>query len=110
MSAPVSYPTIIVPVTSLHQELSDSARKLLRRQPPRYGAKKGVLLSAVIKRINRRLAHDGEQLRTLRNDRCLSDFGRYYIVNDDRCLIAAHVDPDALARELDVLKGAEVVI
>ena len=69
-----------------------------------------VTISAVIKRINRRLRHEGEMLRTLRGFSGENDLGRYYIVSDNNCLVAPHQEPEQLARELGVLASHESVV
>ena len=65
--------------------------------------------SAVIKRINRRLAKDGEQLRTRRSERYWSDLGTHYIVDSNNCVTASHVDLEQLGRELGALRPGEAV-
>ena len=64
-----------------------------------------VTKQAVIQRINRRLAHDGEQLKTTRGNRWRSDLGDHFLV----ALIRGDVDLDELARELDALAPWERV-
>jgi hypothetical protein len=68
-----------------------------------------VTLNAVIKRVTRRLAHEQERLHVLRGGHWRWNFGRYFVVNENHHLIAAHVDPEALARELGVLRSWEAV-
>jgi hypothetical protein len=59
---------------------------------------------SAVKRINRKLAPEGEKLRTLRGDRYWNDFGRYFIVDTHTgCLVATHVKIADLAAELGVL-------
>lgn len=67
-----------------------------------------VSQSALIKRINRKLAPDDEILRTAR--RYTSDCGWYYI-HDVRgnFVTSTHVDPETLGRELGVLRSYETV-
>ena len=72
--------------------------------------RKPVSLRAVIQRLNRKLAHTGETLKTLRGERYLHDFGRYFIVNNATNTVdTTDVDPVALARELGVLAAWETV-
>lgn len=69
-----------------------------------------VTVRATIARINRKLAHEGEQLRTARGDRSWSNLGNHYIVDVNRNFVVAdHVEPEKLARELGVLRPWEVV-
>ena len=66
-----------------------------------------VTMRAVIQRVNRKLKPDLEALKTTRGDgRMLLDVGRYYIIDYRMNAITHHrVDPEALARELGVLKN-----
>lgn len=71
--------------------------------------KKTVSERAVIARINRALAKDGEALRKTRADsRWKSDLGHYYIVKNN-FITSKHYNLGELARELNVLKPWEVV-
>ncbi len=55
---------------------------------------------ALIKRINRRLAKDGEVLRTSRA--LYSDLGPWYIINQNNVVVAWRIDDlAALAAEID---------
>lgn len=64
--------------------------------------------AALLKRINRKLFHDGEVLRISRGAYPSTDLGRYYVVdlfcNTVQC---AHVDLAELGRELGVLRTEE---
>jgi hypothetical protein len=72
--------------------------------------KVSITYRALIQRINRKLAADDEQLKATRGDRWRSDLGDYYIVNVNRNnLVAQHVDPVELGRELGVLRPWEEV-
>lgn len=67
-----------------------------------------VTLGAVIRRINRRLAHDGRRLKTTRGEQWRGSLGNYYVVDSQgNFLLQTHVDVEALARELDVLQPSE---
>jgi hypothetical protein len=69
-----------------------------------------VTLRAVIQRINRKLAHTEEMLKTLRGERGESDLGRHFVVNwRINRVVQPHADPEQLARELGVLKAWEHV-
>ncbi len=66
--------------------------------------------STLIKRINRRLRQDGESLHVTRGGRSWSDLGNYYVRNFERnFIVAQHVDPEELGRELGVLRADEKV-
>ena len=55
--------------------------------------------ATLIKRINRRLAHQGEVLRKRRGSHHDTDLGDYYIVDVHRnVVLAGHLDPIALGR------------
>ena len=83
--------------TSLHESVPG------RRQVP-------VSMRALVQRINRALAKEGEVLKKLRGVRYRADFGTYYIVNISRnCLETTDVDPVALGQELGVLAAWETV-
>ena len=70
-----------------------------------------VSMRALIQRINRKLAHEEEMLKTTRGARAISRLGRYYRLNVNRnFVIDTRVDPVALARELGVLNHYEVVV
>jgi hypothetical protein len=72
--------------------------------------KAGVTMRAVIQRINRKLAADDEVLKAVRGERLRLDVGDFYIVDTRRNFITGKdIDPEALARELGVLKPWEAV-
>ena len=72
--------------------------------------KVAVTPGALIKRINRRLAKEDEQLRVSRGDQMWLNVGAYYTVCVSRNYVSGHdVDPEALGRELGVLKPWEQV-
>jgi hypothetical protein len=69
-----------------------------------------VTMRALIQRINRKIAADGEVLKTARGDRARLDLGAYYVIDVNRNFIASkHVDPEAWGRELGVLRPYECV-
>jgi hypothetical protein len=75
------------------------------------GKKVAVTRAAVIQRVNRKLAHDREQLRATRSERARSSMGDYYVIDTERnVMVSDDVDPIALARELGVLKPWESVV
>jgi hypothetical protein len=69
-----------------------------------------VTTRAVLQRINRKLAPGMEKLCVPRNENMRLAVGDYYIL-DIRLngVVSKDVDPEALARELGVLKGYEVI-
>ncbi len=59
----------------------------------------------LVKRINRHLRDQGLMLRKTRGLRMQLDYGEYYVHNFERNLIDSHhVDPEALAREMELLR------
>ena len=69
-----------------------------------------ISVRAVIQRINRKLKQDLEALKVSRSERMRFDVGRYYIVDYSINAIQHHnFDPEALGRELGVLKAWEQV-
>ena len=71
----------------------------------------GVTVSAIVKRINRKLAADYEKLRASRGARAEMDLGRFFIINVNRnFIVEKHVDVEELARRLNVLADWESVV
>lgn len=69
-----------------------------------------VTMRALIQRLNRALAKDGQQLKAYRTAPEHPDFGLYYSVDVNRNSIKAeHVDPEKWARDMGVLKPYEMV-
>jgi hypothetical protein len=63
---------------------------------------------ALLQHINRRLAAQKRVLKILHHDRLLGQLGRYYVVDMASNVVQqTHVSPEALAKELGVLKGWE---
>ena len=63
---------------------------------------------ALVARINRKLAHEDQQLKATRGERARRELGDYYIVDVNRNLIVAKdCDLVKLARGLGVLKPFE---
>jgi hypothetical protein len=72
---------------------------------------KQVKMNALIKRVNRVLNKNNERLQVLRGDQNLNDMGRYFITDIVMNLVVAqHVDPVVVGRELGVLKVSEQVV
>lgn len=69
-----------------------------------------VTTRALIQRINRKLKPEQERLKTLRGDRWRGDLGDYFVVDFfTNRIVAQHVDPEKLGRELGVLQPWERV-
>lgn len=65
---------------------------------------------ALMARINRKLARDGQRLHETRaNSRWLNDLGYFYIVDDRNYLVATWLDLKELGREERVLRDGESV-
>jgi hypothetical protein len=63
---------------------------------------------ALVARVRRELAKEGEALRACRQDsRGYSELGDWYIVGNNNLVSAKHCDLAALGRELGVLKDFE---
>jgi hypothetical protein len=89
--------------------LSEQERRMKRKQ--HILVQVPVSTRAVIQRINRKLKPDNERLKVTRGDRWRPALGDYYVVNFDRNrIVNKNVDPEALGRELDVLKPHEAVV
>ena len=66
--------------------------------------------SAVTKRIRRKLRNTTHMLRKTRGERQQVDCGRYYVIDTElNALLWHHVDLEAFARELGVLRLHECV-
>ena len=63
-----------------------------------------VTLKALLARINRHL--DGEVLKRARSSNVAASVGRFFVVRGD-AITAQRVDPEALARKLNVLSDWE---
>lgn len=58
--------------------------------------------NALIRRINRRLHHEGQRIRTCPyNSRDFHELGRHYAIDDRNCIVAKHVDLEQWVAELD---------
>ena len=68
-----------------------------------------VSTRALLQRVNRRLAGDGEVLKIARTAKVAAAVGQFFIVRGNR-VAREHVDPEALARELGVLADFERVV
>jgi hypothetical protein len=62
-----------------------------------------MTIDALVKRINRRLAREGQQLRTTRGAQMLLDVGRHFIEDARGSFVVERgVDVQELARQLGV--------
>jgi len=69
-----------------------------------------IKMSALIARIRRRLARDGESIHRTRGAQNELNLGEYYIVDVYRNMIEdTHIDPESLGRQLGALKPFEAV-
>jgi hypothetical protein len=80
-------------------------------------AKVPVTMRALLQRINRELADDNERLYASRSPRAKIDLGNFYVIRFGRGgsepstnVVDQHVDPEALGREMGVLRPWEGVI
>lgn len=68
-----------------------------------------ITFRAVIARLNRRLAHEGSQVRTLRGNHGAADLGRFHQVDIRTGNVECpHVNPIAMARKLNLLRPRDV--
>jgi len=68
-----------------------------------------VTPNALVKRINRKLAPEGEVLKATRSERWRGELGDHYTVNEANYVSSKHVDLAQLARDLGVLKEGEAI-
>ena len=70
-----------------------------------------ITKSALLRRVNRKLAHDQEKVIVSRIDSdAYREFGRYYLQDTHaNRVIGSHLDLEELARDLGVLGAAECV-
>ena len=67
-----------------------------------------ITTSALIARINRRLAHDGQRLRTTRGTRMIAAVGDHYVIDvGGDYVVDKFVDVEELAYQLGVLRPSE---
>lgn len=67
-----------------------------------------ITTSALVKRINRRLARVGQRLRTTRGIQMLLDVGEYYVIDvSGNFIVEKFVDIEQLAQRLGVLRPWE---
>jgi hypothetical protein len=70
-----------------------------------------VTMRSVIQRINRKLAADNEVLRVAKGERVRLQVGHYFVLDlEIGGILHQDVDPEALARELGVLRDYEEVV
>ena len=64
--------------------------------------------NAIVKRVNRALAHDDETLRKTRSQNMRFQYGDWYIHHRRyNYVVASYVDPELLGRELGVVRDCE---
>jgi hypothetical protein len=81
-------------------EMAEESRAALHQVPVSPGA--------LVRRINRALADQGERLKTTRGDRWRGDLGDYYVVDLNlNAIVGQHVDLEEFGRELKVLAPGE---
>ena len=69
-----------------------------------------VTMRALTQRINRKLRHDDQRLRTARRG-WFSDLDHYYVLDfKHNWIVKRDVDPEALGRDLGVLKDYEQLL
>ena len=69
-----------------------------------------ITIRALVQRINRKLAEDGEVLKAPRGARALQELGDYYILDINlNAVLHKDVDVEELGRELGALKDYEHV-
>jgi len=69
-----------------------------------------VTIGALIKRINRRLNRQRRELKITRGQTARRELGSYWVLDlDQKLVIATHVDPERMGRELRVLDPDEKV-
>jgi hypothetical protein len=82
----------------------------MQKQTEGAAAVRVVTERALIKRINRRLARDGEKVRKNSNPRHLMDLGWYYVVDVwNNWFVASHVNLEQLGREVGALAEWEAL-
>ena len=70
-----------------------------------------ITLSALIKRINRKLVKTEEILRKWRGPGLEAQMGDYYIVDlRSNAVVRGHLDPEDFGREIGVLRPGESVV
>ncbi len=66
---------------------------------------------ALVQRINRKLAHNGERLKRCRGERCRQSVGDFYIIDVScNCVIRHDVDIEDVGRECGALAGHERLV
>ncbi len=69
-----------------------------------------VTEAQAIARIRRRLAKDGEVLRSCRDTSLwFSDRGHLCVIDSSNCIVASHCTVRGLAAELEILRDGEVL-
>lgn len=70
-----------------------------------------VTIRALVQRINRKLAADGEILKASRGERARKDLGEYFVLNVRAGTVTKPAaDPEGLGRRLGVLRTWEHLV
>jgi hypothetical protein len=73
-------------------------------------ARDPVSRTALMKRVNRRLAHDGEKLHASRSWMALHNFGAYYVLDRNGVVLAWHIELVQFAKELGCFRPGEFLV
>lgn len=64
-----------------------------------------IAMGTLLKRLNRKLAHDGTRVRATRGERHRAELGDFYEVDvAGNCVVGKHVDPVEWAKELGLIR------
>lgn len=78
---------------------------------PKKSIKVPIAHRAVVMRVMRRLALDGQKLRTARGEAQRERLGHYYVVRIAGDVVRTHIDDlDAFAREIGALSAHEELV
>ena len=91
-------------------EAANDNESMRHRSDGRGIRQEQITESAVEQRIRRKLRNTTEMLCKSRGERQRVDCGRYYVIDAElNALLWYHVDLEAFARELGVLRAHEIV-
>lgn len=68
---------------------------------------KPLSTGVLVKRGNRRLAREGQQLRTTRGIQMFLNVGEHYVIDVSNFVVETFADAEVLARQLGVLRPWE---
>jgi hypothetical protein len=70
-----------------------------------------VSQAALLRRVNRKLAAEGKQLRRTRGTRAIVELGIWHVIDSERGLVAeSSVEVESLARRIGVLREWELLV